>query len=145
MCICRILIYLKMTERVGQRYCIKFLQWLMILKAKWFVRIIKCHTIHQISSSFIAHNSDFLYETCKSNRSPISLLSRHGSFQLLVVSKIVGSIERILLRQKRWIRHNMMRWRSWSTFQNRPSKSVLGNGKNGGYNVWRHEIFTVNG
>lgn len=47
------------------------------------------------SLSFIATDTEFLGKTWNSSRSPTSLLSRHGSLQLLVVSEIEEAIERI--------------------------------------------------
>ena len=60
-----------------------------ILHMKFCVLILTCaEWLRQCSSTFIAPDLDFLGETWNSSRSPTSLLSRYGSMQLLVVSKI---------------------------------------------------------
>ena len=49
---------------------------------------------HDNAPAFIAPDPVFLGETWNSSRSPTSLLSRHGSLRLLVVSEIEDDIER---------------------------------------------------
>ena len=66
------------------------------------------------SSTFNTPDPDFLGESWNSSRSPTSLLSRHGSLRLLVVSEI----EDVLRVEKRQC---ITRRRRWTQFPKKPS------------------------
>ena len=91
----------------------------------------------QCSSTFISPNQDFLGEAWNSSRSPTSLLSRHGTLRLLVVSEIEKDSERIPYREQR--RYNAER------DGGDEHRSVYGSRRIGGLSVWRRKESTLKG